>query len=160
MNDRRLLQSELKRGLDVQSAFTAESNKEARAIFRRLIDENPEFAQAHSRLSYAMIISAVYFKADNLDKLVPKALAVAKRARSLDPTDGFGAFALGRAHLAAREYDAAEEQFLAAIDMQPDMAVAHCGLGDARAFSGLIDQAMPSFEAAIALGPGDPVRWA
>ena len=64
MNDRRLLQSELRRGLDVQSAFTAESNKEARAIFRRLIDENLEFAQAHSRLSYAMIISAVYFKAE------------------------------------------------------------------------------------------------
>jgi tetratricopeptide (TPR) repeat protein len=89
-----------------------------------------------------------------------EALAVAKRAIELDDQDANGYFTLGRVHLARCEYDRAIEALEHALELNPCLAVAYCGLGDSLAYEGRLDEAIGQFEVAIRLSPHDPFRWA
>jgi adenylate cyclase len=47
-----------------------------------------------------------------------------------------------------------------AIQLNPSLAAAYCGLGDTLAYMDRCDEAIAQFEHAIALSPNDPQRWA
>lgn len=148
------------RGLAIQYEFSADTNALAQTHFRRAIELDPNFGLAYARLSYAMVISAIYFEADNLQSVLDEALELAQEAARLDPGDAVVRFALGRVHLARGEYDRSITDLKAAIDLNPGMAQAHCGLGDSLAYSGQLDTAMGCFEEAVRINPSDPYRWA
>jgi len=148
------------RGLATQYEFSAETNSEAQKYFRRAIALDPNFAAAYGRLSYAMVISAIYFEADNVPALLDEALNLARKSCQLDHNDAIGRFALGRVYLARGEYDRSLSELNSAIALNPGMAQAHCGLGDSLAYSGDLDEAMDSFEEAVRISPSDPYRWA
>jgi tetratricopeptide (TPR) repeat protein len=69
-------------------------------------------------------------------------------------------FALGRVYLARGDYQKSVSELQAAIDLNPSMAQAHCGLGDVLTYSGRAHDAMACFEEAVRLSPQDPYRWA
>ena len=69
-------------------------------------------------------------------------------------------FILGRVHLIRKEYDQSIGNLETAVNLNPCMATAHCGLGDSLAFSGRFDEAVPHFKDAVRLGPRDTRRWA
>lgn len=140
--------------------FTQESNLKCQKLLRQSIELDPEFAGAHSRLAYAIVLGMVYFDAAPDSALLDEALAMAKRAIKLDDQDANGYFTLGRVHLARREYDLAIEALQYALELNPSLAVAYCGLGDSLAYEGRIDEAIEQFETAIKLSPHDPFRWA
>lgn len=148
------------RGLAIQYEFSGETNLDAQKHFRRAIALDPNFAAAYARLSYAMVISAIYFGVDNVDDLLGEALDLAQTASRLEPNDAVTRFALGRVYLARGEYDRSLAQLGSAIDLNPLMAQAHCGLGDSLAYSGDLDGAMACFEEAVRISPTDPYRWA
>lgn len=140
--------------------FTQESNRKAQELLRESIKLDPEFAGAHSRLAYAIILSMVYFDASPDPAVMDEALAVAKRAIELDDQEANSYFTLGRVHLARREYDLAIEALQCAVELNPSLAVSYCGLGDSFAYEGRLDEAIEQFEIAIKLSPHDPFRWA
>jgi DNA-binding SARP family transcriptional activator/TolB-like protein len=148
------------RGLAIQYEFNADTNIEAQRYFQRAIDLDPNFGLAHARLSYALVISAIYFEADDVPALLDRALALAQTAARLEPNDAVARFALGRVHLARGEYDRSIADLKAAIDLNPGMAQAYCGLGDSMAYSGRLDDAIDCFEEAVRISPADPYRWA
>ena len=148
------------RGLAIQYEFSAETNADAQRHFRRAIALDPNFAAAHARLSYAMVISAIYFDAENIPALLDEALELAKIAARLDPDDAVARFALGRVYLARGEYDRSLSELGIAVELNPGMAQAHCGLGDSLAYSGDLDAAMDCFSEAVRISPSDPYRWA
>lgn len=147
-------------GLSTQYEFSMEGNARAQALFRRAIDLDPGFAAAHARLSYAMVLSAIYFEADQNSGLLDDALELARTATRLDDQDAVARFALGRAHLAKGEYDRSIMELEQAIELNPGLAQAHCGLGDSLAYMGRSADAIPQFEEAVRLSPHDPHRWA
>ncbi|MEE9428989.1 MAG: BTAD domain-containing putative transcriptional regulator [Paracoccaceae bacterium] len=147
-------------GLAVQYEFSIEGNSKAQSLFRRAIAQDPMFAAAHARLSYAMVLSAVYFEADETSGLLDEALELAHKATRLDDQDAVARFALGRAHLARGEYRRSITELEYAIELNPSMAQAHCGLGDSLAYLGRAEEAIPNFEEAVRLSPHDPHRWA
>ena len=147
-------------GLAIQYQFSAETNADAQKHFRRAIALDPNFTAAYARLSYAMVISAIYFDASDVDDLLDDALEHARTASRLDPDDATARFALGRVFLARRDYDRSLAELKSAIELNPIMAQAHCGLGDSLAYSGDLDGAMASFEEAVRISPKDPYRWA
>ena len=148
------------RGLAIQYEFSADTNAVAQKFFRRAIELDPNFGLAYARLSYAIVISVIYFEAENVTGLLDEALDHAQNAARLEPDDAVARFALGRVHLARGEYDRSIADLRAAVELNPGMAQAHCGLGDSMAYSGHLSDAMSCFEEAVRISPSDPYRWA
>ncbi|MHA1524788.1 MAG: BTAD domain-containing putative transcriptional regulator [Alphaproteobacteria bacterium] len=147
-------------GLATQYEFNTQGNARAQALFRRAIALDPAFAAAYARLSYAMVLSSIYFEADPNSGLLDEALLLARQATRLDDQDALARFALGRTHLARKEYDKSIFELEHAISLNPSLAQAHCGLGDSLAYMGRSEEAIPKFEEAVRLSPHDPHRWA
>jgi TolB-like protein/class 3 adenylate cyclase/predicted negative regulator of RcsB-dependent stress response len=140
--------------------FTQESNLKCQELLRKSIELDPGFASAYSRLAYAIVLSMVYFDAATDDARMDEALAAAERAIELDDQDANSYFTLGRVRLARREYDLAIDALQYALELNPSLAVTHCGLGDSLAYEGRLEEAIEQFEIAIRLSPHDPFRWA
>jgi tetratricopeptide (TPR) repeat protein len=47
-----------------------------------------------------------------------------------------------------------------ALELNPNLAVAYCGLGDSLTYEGRIREAIPYFQKAFDISPFDPQRWA
>jgi TolB-like protein/class 3 adenylate cyclase/Tfp pilus assembly protein PilF len=140
--------------------FTQESNSRAQELLRQAIVADPEFAGAHSRLAYSIVLGMVYFDAEPERGPLDEALTLAKRAIELDDQDANSYFTAGRVYLARREYDLAIGALEHALQLNSCLAVSYCGLGDSLAYEGRIDEAIEQFEKAITLSPHDPFRWA
>ena len=140
--------------------FTRDGNLECQKLLRQSLELDPDFASAHSRLAYAIVLSMVYFDAPTDAARMDEALAAAKRAIELDDADANSHFTLGRVHLARCEYDLAIDALEHAVELNPCLAVTYCGLGDSLAYEGRLDEAIAQFEIAIRLSPHDPFRWA
>jgi len=140
--------------------YTKEGNREAQRLFRKVIEADPSFAAAHAGLAYTIFLSMIYFGAEMEDALVDEALKSAQRAVALDDKDANSYFILGRIHLIRREYDQSISDLRTAIDLNPCMATAYCGLADSLSYSGRMAEAIPHFEEAIKLSPHDPRKWA
>ena len=140
--------------------FTREGNVQAQVMFSRAVELDARFAQAHARLAYCMVLDMVYFDARPTAEALDKALRHAKSAVALDAGDSFCSMALGRVHIARREFELGQAACKAAVAINPSMGIAYCGMGDAFAYSGRLADAVPCFEEAIRLSPNDPWRWA
>ena len=139
--------------------FDKEGNAEAQRLFRKAIEADPHFAVAHARLAYCMAASTVYFEAEPTVEFLDEALRVAQRATLLDDQDALGHFAVGRIQLLRLEYDHAIAEFQTSVELNPNLAQAHCGLGDSLAYAGRLDESTSCFEEAVRLSPHDPYRW-
>jgi tetratricopeptide (TPR) repeat protein len=62
--------------------------------------------------------------------------------------------------LARCEYQSALIENSMAIELNPTLAAAHCGLADSLAYEGRYDEAIERFKRALELSPNDPQRWA
>lgn len=140
--------------------FTREGNSEAERLFRRAIEFDPRFALAHARLAYCQILDMVYYDAPASPQALDEALQLCKKAVELDPADGYCQLALGRVHIARREYELGIAACEAGLRLNPNMGVAYCGVGDALAYAGRPKDAINCFEEAVRLSPTDPWRWA
>lgn len=139
---------------------TAKDNDEAQRLFRRVIELDPAQAQGHAWLSYAIVLSMIYFDTQPDDARLNEAVILAKKGVELDDQDALTHFAYGRALLACKAYADALAELKTAAELNPSLAVVYCGVGDSLAYEGRTDQAIPYFEKAIELSPYDPQRWA
>jgi tetratricopeptide (TPR) repeat protein len=62
--------------------------------------------------------------------------------------------------LVRQAYRDALAELETALELNPNLAVVYCGLGDSLAYEGRFTEAIPLFEKAISLSPYDPQRWA
>jgi len=139
---------------------TASDNQEAQHLFRRAIELDPTLAQAYAWLSYAEVLDMVYFDAEPDEERLNHAVASSRKGVELDAQDAMAHFTCGRALLAKRAYQDALAELQAAVELNPNLAIIYCGLGDSLAYEGRFDEAIPCFEKAIQLSPYDPQRWA
>jgi TolB-like protein/Tfp pilus assembly protein PilF len=139
---------------------TSADNLEAQRLFRRAIELDPALAQAHAWLSYAIVLAMVYFDADPDERTLDEAIGIARKAVALDERDALTHFTCGRALLARKSYRDSLAELESARELNPNLAVVYCGLGDALAYEGRFTEAIPYFEKAINLSPYDPQRWA
>jgi len=87
-------------------------------------------------------------------------MAIGRTGVGLDERDAVIRFMYGRTLIARGAYAEALAELEAALEMNPNLAVVHCGLADSMVCSGRIADAIPHFDAAITLSPHDPLRWA
>jgi TolB-like protein/Tfp pilus assembly protein PilF len=139
---------------------TQQANAEAQRLFRRAIDKDPALAQAYAYLSYAIVLSMIYFDAEPEESLLDEAVDLARTAAQLDEQDAMIRFVYGRALLARRSYTDALSHLEMAVSLNPNLPIVYCGLGDSLTYEGRISEAIPFFEKAIEISPFDPQRWA
>jgi eukaryotic-like serine/threonine-protein kinase len=114
---------------------------------RRALELDPNSFEANFRYAHQLAISGQ----------TDEALVYAKRADDLDHTRLKGA-RLGFIYLLIRQYDAAIEQFLKAVQNWPDNAQLHFMLGEALVAKGLYKDGIAQLQKAVALD-GAPERW-
>jgi TolB-like protein/Tfp pilus assembly protein PilF len=136
--------------------YTRDDLAEARQIFAEAIALDPELGPAYSALAEAYYYEVVYGFADSADHNRERAIEAARRAVEIDSGDGGAHCTLGRVHYLRREYAAAITELEIALDLNPNLALAHYGLGAALVFSGRPREAFSHLESAICLSPHDP----
>jgi tetratricopeptide (TPR) repeat protein len=141
-------------------AFSKEANKEAQILFRRSVELDDQFAQAHARLAYCLVLDMVYFDAEPSSAALEEALHLAQRAVTLDDQEAFCHLAVARVRLARQEYALAVTACESALKLNPHNGVAFCAFADALAYSGRLEDSVAAFEESIRLSPNDPWRWA
>jgi TolB-like protein/Tfp pilus assembly protein PilF len=139
---------------------TRRDNLEAQRVLGLAIEHDRELAQAYAHLSYAVLLSMLYFDADPEEQRLTGALDLARRALELDDQDAMTRFVYGRVLLARRAYGEALDELEQAVALNPALAIGYCGVGDSLAYEGRYDEAFPFFQRAIELSPHDPQRWA
>ena len=140
--------------------FTAEDNEKAQLLLQRSRELAPSMGEAHAWWAYAVVLGMVYWDIPIADTTLDDALAATSRALELDDQNAVFYALRARVQIARREYEVARAENELAIEMNPSLAAAYCGLGDTLAYMGMTDEAVAQFEHAIALSPNDPQRWA
>jgi TolB-like protein/class 3 adenylate cyclase/tetratricopeptide (TPR) repeat protein len=145
------------RGLSHLYKFKKESNEEARHLFARATELDPDFATAYAALAYALALAVNNgFCEDKAEALEEMRLA-AKRAIERDEKDAFGHAALARYYTYAGEYQAAIEAVQVAIDLNPNFANAHHVRALALISAGQPEESIEADNAAARLSPRDPM---
>ncbi|MGI9355070.1 MAG: tetratricopeptide repeat protein, partial [Rhizobiaceae bacterium] len=140
--------------------FTADGNREAQLLLQRSRELDPGFAEAHGWWAYATVLGMVYWDTDPDPAILDEALAAARQAVALDNQNALHYMLLGRIQIARQEYRSALAESETAVQMNPTLAPAFCGLGDAMAYQGRYDEAIIQFEKAVAISPNHPQLWA
>ena len=114
--------------------------------FRRAIELNPNYAEAHD----ALCVSLTY------QKRFDDAIAECKKAQDLDPSSSIVTTDLGVAYAFARRPDEAIEMFRRAHEMDPSLFVPLGYLGFAQTLKGQYTEAIATFRKAIEVSDGSP----
>lgn len=140
--------------------FTAVDNLEAQRLLLESQNLDKNFGEAYAWWAYAVVLGMVYWGTKPTQELLDKALTACDKALSLDGQNAVFYSLQARVLLAMQEYDRAIAANQTAIDLNPTLAAAQCGLGDSLAYEGRYDDALVYFNKAIDLSPNDPQLWA
>ena len=110
----------LLRGWDEWRKFEKEANAEARNLFERARTIDPNYARAYVGLMWTYAIDYDFEWTEDFEKTADRALAMARRAVSLDPDDYQTHWALGWARLYNRQHALAEDSYTRARSLNPN----------------------------------------
>jgi TolB-like protein len=150
------------RGLWHFAKMEAAENDRARDCFGRAIGIDPGFAAAYAAISMTYITEVTQFRSSAMrPEIMPHAIEHARRSIAIDPSDVTGHCALSYALMISGRHDESLAEADIAVSRDPNSALAYAGQGSARAFGGMPQEAIQSFDLAIRLSPFDPhmPRW-
>jgi tetratricopeptide (TPR) repeat protein len=124
---------------------------QAQAFFRKAIDQDPKFAQAHAGLAVALALLA--HRGSSHDDGLARADRAVAAAMNLDTGLAEAWAASGLIAETRFEHDRAEKAYRRAIDLNPNYANAYLWLGVVLSQQGRYDEARVTTERAVALDP-------
>lgn len=132
---------------------TRASLVEARALLRRALDLDPNYAAAHAALAETFYIAASLGFAESPAAFLSRAEELAGKALSLDPNDVRARIVLGRVQLVHQRYKQAEAEIDRAIAVNPNDAGAIAGRGNILMWLGHSEAAVEALEQARRIDP-------
>jgi TolB-like protein len=125
----------------------------AEGLCRRAITLEPSYSQAHSLLAWILIRRGA--NSDQMAAALTNAAKEAQIAVSLDEQDPWAHLACGFVLFRKRNYSESESAYRQALELNPNLVLAHAGLGNVLAQLGNVDSAIAHGERALRLCPGD-----
>jgi tetratricopeptide (TPR) repeat protein len=142
--------------------YSDEDHAEARRLFDLAIELDSTIADAHVMVAlmgvYA-VNSGQSSYSSSPEEILAEAARAAERAVQLEDNNSLAHTALGRIRGLLGDEEVGIAECKTAVDLNPNLAVAHHELGFALYYSGQFAEAMLCFEKAIRLSPNDPSRW-
>jgi TolB-like protein len=144
------------RGLWHMYQETREGNREALRQFERAIEFGPEFAPAYAASAYVLCFDITNGYKEHSEASLEEVHQTASKAIALDGKDAMPHVVRGRIYLLQNNHEDAIAELEDAVELNPNLADAHHGLGFALTVSGWPEEALPHFDRAIRLSPYDP----
>jgi adenylate cyclase len=135
--------------------FTQEANAQARQLFEKVLELDPQYAEAYAFLGWT------YFREWSLQwsedsQALEQAFALAQKAVALDDSLAQAHVTLGAVYLWKKQYDQAIAEAERAIALDSNFAEAYTWLGETLKFAGRPEEAIGLIEKAMRLNPHYP----
>src|SRR5216684_3989105 len=143
---------------DALPVFDAANEAEARRLFKRAIELDPEYAKPYALLAFAFCRE---WDSDmsGSDAALDQALALAKRAVELDDGQETCLAALGFVHMHRHSYDLAEHYYTRALALNPNNPTVRANLGDLYLRLGEPAKCLDYFKEAKVVDPFFAPKW-
>ena len=141
------------RGRALLARNTRSGTVEARSLFQRAIDIDPNYAAAYVGLGNAYQLSFILGWTDQPVETLKRIQNLATTAIGLDASNPAAHALLGQVWLHFRQYDQAIDQLRLALDLNPSNAETYGWLGRALLFTGALEDAIKASETALRLDP-------
>jgi adenylate cyclase len=135
---------------------TRESVAQAKAMYRRAIEIDGNFAAAHAGLALAAISDYSSGWTPDPAQALDEAETWARRALELNDQDPVSHMALGNALLWRRDHEGALAEFRRMIDLDPNFAQGHTATGMGLMYAGRSAEALQPIATAMRLDPHYP----
>ncbi len=133
-----------------------DASAEARRLFERAIDLDPEFSAAHSWLSFTYAQDYFNQWGDNPHQSLDHALEVAEKAVMLDESEIWAHFAMGVTHLWMKKHDEAIADAQSAIALDSNFAMGYGFLGHVLHYAGQSQESLEPMARMMRLDPYFP----
>jgi len=140
------------RGAEYYSRFTKEASAQAREMFQKAIQLDPDYALAYSRLGLTYLHEWTHRWSQD-PQLLERAFELAQKAIALDDTLPEAHRVLGDVYLWRKQHEEAIAELEMAIALNPNYADAIAGLGDVLNHAGNPEEAIRLVEKAMRLNP-------
>jgi adenylate cyclase len=136
--------------------LTQEDNAEAKRLFGKALELEPNYVPALAFLVYCHICDVLFGWSQAPPQSITEARRLARQAASLDENDPWVQCALGLTEFIAKDPDTAIAHYRKAIELNPNFALAHGYLSLQLAYAGEAEAAIEAGHKAIRLSPRDP----
>ena len=144
------------RGREQWWRLTKQANAEARSMFERAIQLDPNFATAHAWLAGSHLVDCVNQWSESSAQSARLHSELARRAVALDDQDSFAHVQLGMACLFAGQHELAIAEGKKAITLDPNFAHARFDLAWFLNYAGKWLEALDMLDEAVRLDPHFP----
>jgi adenylate cyclase len=141
------------RGRELLGGSTRDSVLQAKAMYRRAIEIDPNFAAPHAGLALAALAEYVSDWAPDPAQALDETERWARRAVELNDQEPVSHMALGSALLWRRDHVGALAEFRHMIALDPNFAQGHSATGLALMYAGRAAEALEAFALAMRLDP-------
>jgi adenylate cyclase len=143
------------RGHEERLRTTREGNAEARRLFTKAIELDPQYAAAYAELSWTYLQSWQFVWTTDPESL-ERARELAERAIALNDTLANACDVLGQIYLWRKEHDRAIAEAQRAIALAPNDADGYETLAEVLAWSGRAEESIRNIREAMRLNPRYP----
>jgi adenylate cyclase len=147
------------RGRELWYRFTPEDNREARRLYEKAIELDPDSARAYASLAWTYLVEHSERWGSAEDQPLERALEIARRGVMVNPVSHSNHLALGQVCLNKGLHDEALEALETAITLNPNDADGYVFLAQTLSYAGRPDEAIDLLLGkAQRLNPAFP-RW-
>jgi adenylate cyclase len=146
------------RGRELWERFTPEANREARRLYEKAIELDPDYARAYASLAWTYLVEHSERWAAPEEQPLERGLEFARRGVMVNPASHSNHLALGQLCLTKGLHEEALEALQTAITLNPNDADGYVFLGQALTRVGRQDEAIELIGRVQRLNPAAP-RW-
>jgi len=149
----------LQRGLWHHYRYTEKDSASAEDFFRKSLEIAPDYVEATAALAVTLVHRMLHGWEKSTRPLLEEALALARRAVSLEPSSPHARYALALSYFHTGNIPLAIHEMETVIGLHPSHAVAWANLGNLRNYVNQPEKATQSVLTALRLSPNDPRQF-
>ncbi len=135
---------------------TPDDNAQARTMFEKAIELDPNYSDAFAGLSHTFQRDILLEVVEDRKAWENKALDAARRAEALDNGSSLAHFALSGAYIWSNQHEQSIAETRTAVELNPSNVHARLALGNRLDIVGASEEGIPRLEETLQLNPRDP----